>query len=44
MFFAVHLALESVAADRGIYFWAGQYIGDICEGCEMNGNCGRRRM
>ena len=25
-----------------MYFWAGQYIGDICDGCEMNGNSGLR--
>ena len=27
-----------------MYFWAGQYIGDICDECEMNGNSGLRCM
>jgi hypothetical protein len=27
-----------------MYFGSGQYIGDVCDGCKMNGNSGLRCM
>jgi hypothetical protein len=38
--FGVGIGFQMIAAET--YSWAGQYIGDVCDRCEMNGNSGRR--
>src|SRR3981189_2045760 len=38
--FGVGIGRWMIAAET--YSWAGQYIGDVCERCEMNGNSGHR--